>query len=373
MTEKLKTLMDEAAEMDYGTPDLDAIFRAGDTTVRRRRLVVGAAGLAAAAVVAGAVAITAGEGDPESAIAGEPAPLDAITWAWDGALRTPDGGVYDVGRDVKAYVRTSVGYAFLDDKDVAYSFVDGVVEEIGPVSHPWPQLYADDEGSLVGWVEGTEDDRKFVVHDLATGATERFGDPTGMEQRSELDPFAMYAIDGRTVYVQDRRGAIAVDVDSGEVRVIEAEPKDWFGIKGVEDGVIAFAGPWNGGGGDSAAGTVVGTSPTDGVELVPGWGDPAFFSPDGRFVSLEGDHPEVYDTRTGQRIRIDLDGRPFGTGFDWLDDDTVVVGAAARMVGPLEILTCEVPAGTCSVVAPDLGMFDEIEGNIAVEGGTAAQ
>lgn len=372
MTEKLKTLMDDAAEVDFATPDLDAIYRDGDRTVRRRRLTVGAAGLAAAAVTVGAVAIGAGGDDPGTAVAGDPAPLTGITWAWDGALHTSDGGVYDVGHTIKAYVRTSVGYAFLDDKDMAYSFIDGVVEEIGPVSHPWPQLYADEEGTLVGWVEGTEDDRRFVVHDLATGATERFGDPAGMEQRSEFDPFAMYAIDGRTAYVQDSRGAIAVDVDSGDVRVIEAQPEEWFDIKGVEDGVIAFAGPWNESGEDDMAGTVVGASPTDGVELLPGWGDPAYFSPGAAYVSLEGDHPEVYDTTTGQRIKIDLDGRPYGTGYDWLDNDTIVVGAAPRMVGPLEILTCEVPAGTCTVVVPDLGMFEDIEGRIAIPDGKPA-
>lgn len=366
MTEKLKTLMDEAAQVDFATPDLDTIYRDGDKTVRRRRLVVAGAGLAAAVVV-GALAVTAGDDGPEAAVAGDPAPLTGITWAWDGALHTPDGGVYDVGHPIAAYVRTSVGYAFLDDKDTVYSFIDGVVKEIGPLSHPWPQLYADDEGSLVGWVEGTEEDRRFVVHDLADGTTERFGDPTGMEQRSELDRFAMYAIDGRTAYVQDSRGAIAVDVDSGKVRVIEAQPKEWFDIKGVEDGGIAFqtgdvSGP-------DIAGTVVGSSPSDGVELFPGWGSPAYFSPDGRFVSLDADHPEVYDTKSGERIKIDLDGRPFGTGFEWLDDDTLVLGAAPKMVGPLEILTCEMPAGTCTVVVPDLGTFEEIEGKIAFRGG----
>lgn len=371
MTEKLKTLMDDAAEVDFATPDLDAIYRDGDKAVRRRGLTVAAAGLAAAAFVVGAVAVTTGDDGPENAIAGDPAPLTEITWAWDGALHTPDGGVYDVGRPIKAYVRTSVGYAFLDDKDVVYSFVDGVVEEVGTVGHPWPQLYADDEGSLVGWVVGTGDERRFVVHDLADGTTERFGDPTGMEERSEFDPFAMYAIDGRTAYVHDNRGAIAVDVDSGDVRVIEAQPGDGFDIKGVEDGLIAFAASWDSAGVDAGQ-TIVGSSPDDGVELVPGWGSPAFFSPDGRFVSLEGDHPEVYDTATGQRIKIDLDGRPFGTGFDWLDDDTLVVGAAPKLVGPLEILTCEVPSGTCTVLAPDLGMFEDLEGKLAIPSGMTA-
>jgi hypothetical protein len=364
MTEKLKTFMDEAAQLDFATPDLDAILRDGDRTVRRHRLILGAAGVAAAALVVTGIVLTAGGDDPGSTVAGDPAPVDAVTWTVGQTLHTADGQTFDVGHDVTAFVRTSVGYAFLDDNDEVFSFIDGKVEDVGTVSHPYPQLYADDEGSLVGWVDGTEDGRRFVVHDLADDTTETFGDPSGMEQRSEFDSFVMYAIDGRTAYVRDSRGAIAYDVDTGSVRVIEDRPRDWFDIKGVEDGVIAFQTGLTSS--DDIAGTVLGTSPTSGVELFPGWGGPARFSPDGRWVSLEGDEPAVYDAETGSQVTIDLDGRPFGTGYEWLDDDTLLFGASEKMVGPLQILSCEIPSGACTVVEEDLGMFEDIEGELAL-------
>ena len=369
MTEKLKTLMDEAATLDFATPDLDAICRDGDRTARRHRLILGAAGVAAAAVGVAGIVLTTGGDDPRSAIAGDPAPLDAVTWTLGQTLHTADGQTFDVGHDVKAFVRTSVGYAFVDANDEVFSFINGEVEDVGTVSHPYPRLYADDEGSLIGWVDGTDDDRRFVVHDLADGTTETFGDPSGMEQRSEFDSFTMYAIDGRTAYVRDSRGAIAYNLDTGNARVIEDRPMDWFDIKGVEDGVIAFQ--TGNTSSDNIAGTVLGTSPTSGVELFPGWGGPAHFSPDGRWVSLDGDDPAVYDARTGNPVAIDLGGRPFGTGYEWLGDDTLLFAASEKLVGPLQILRCEIPSGTCTVVEEDLGMFDDIEGELALPGGVS--
>lgn len=373
MTEKLKTLMDESAQQQFAAPDLDAIVRAGDRTVRRRRLAVGAAGLAAAAVVATGVVLVTGDGSgtDNSQVADHTGtlPVDVLTWSWDDAFHTAEA-TYPVGHPIKAYVRTSAGYAFTDGEGKVFSFVDGEVAEIGSIDADNPRLVADDEGSLVGWVDPSGGELSFVAYDLADGTTSRFGSASAGTGTlaDEEDPFYLYAIDGRTAYVHDSDGAVAHDVDTGEERVIDANARNGFDIKGVENGVVAFAVD-----NQEDVGTIL-RSPDGGtIDLAPGWGGPAYFSPDGRWVALEGDKPEIYDATTGERVSIDIGGRPFGTEAEWLDNDTVVVGAAQKLVGPLQLLTCEVPAGTCSVVVPDLGMFDDLQGRLAVANGETTE
>jgi len=376
MTEKLKTLLDRAADTDFAPPDLDAITRNGDRTVRRRRTGLAAAALAVVVAAGGGVALALGDGSgsgrDDAVVVGEPAPLTGITWAADGAIHTADGGTYEVGHPVAAYVRTSVGYAFSDGDGTVFSYVDGVVEPMGSVGTGYRgDLFADPEGSLVGWIDPSGAEPVFVVHDLAEGFETRFGDaPDGLSAEDEFPPFELYAIDGRTAYVRDARGAVAVDVDSGEVTVLEPRPAGWYRIKGAEDGLVAFEAP-TGDSSEAGTSTVIGASPTDGVGLAPGWGGPAYFSPDGRWVSLEGDEPAVYDTATGEQVAIDVGDRPFATGAEWLDDDTLMTLAASRNVGPLEVLTCEVPSGTCTVTVPDLGLFEDLEGRIAFADGMA--
>ena len=364
MTEKLKTLMDESAEVQFAAPDLDAIVTAGDRTVRRRRVGVGAAGLAAAAVVAGGVVALVGGDDGRTVVADGPAPLTGITWASDGALHTPEGAAYDVGHPIAAYVRTTEGYAFTDGEGSVFSFIDGTVRRIGTISPDHPRLVSDSEGSLVGWVDPRGPG--FVVVDLATGQESRFGmaDPDMGELADEADPFYFYAIDGRTAYVRDSRGAIAVGIDDDQVRVIDADARNGFDIGGVANGLVAFSG------GQSLK---IGRTPED-ATVIPGtWGSDVAFSPDARWVSIDADEPMVFDVRTGEQVRMDVGGRPFATGFEWLDDHTLVMAASPKMVGPLQLLTCQVPAGTCEVSVPDLGMFDDIEGKIAVANGITTE
>jgi hypothetical protein len=99
------------------------------------------------------------------------------------------------------------------------------------------------------------------------------------------------------------------------------------------------------------------------------WSHPAVFSPDGRYVSFDADEPTVVDARTGRRVAIDIDGRAFGVGYEWLDDHTIVLAASRTEQGPLELLTCEVPGGACAQVVGDLGRFADIEGKLAVANG----
>ncbi len=372
MTEKLKTLMDKTADREFAAPDLDAITAAGDRTVRRRRAAALVGGLAALALVGTGVAAVVGDGGPEDrrdrvAVAGGEAPVGVVTWTLDRTLHTPDAA-YDLGHPVKAYVRTTAGYAFADDKGHVYSFVDGYVEQIGTISAKKPRLVSDTEDSLVGWVDPSGDRPAFVVKDLAGDFETTLGETSGGmgELADEEDPAYLYALDARTAYLRDDRGAVAIDVDSGEAEVIDADATNGFDINGVENGLIAFTGEED----DASAGELmIGATRTDAIAMQGSWSNEAVFSPDARWVSIDADEPMVYAVSTGERVAIDIDGRAFAAGFEWLDDDTLVMAASRRLVGPLELLTCEIPAGTCAQAVGDLGTFDELEGEIAVANG----
>jgi hypothetical protein len=213
------------------------------------------------------------------------------------------------------------------------------------------RLVADEEGTLVGWIRVEAGRPRFVVHDLATGEEKVFGET--VEGQAELadaaDPAYFYAIDGRTAYVRDARGAVAIDVDTGAVTVVDAKARNGFSILGAENGTIAFG---------SVDGDLrVGPSLADAVTLPGVWSSTSRFSPDGRFVAVEGDEPLVYDVATGERVSLDIGGREFGDVYEWLGPDTaVVIASRSAEHGPFEVLTCRVPSGVCEQTVPDLGI-----------------
>ena len=271
-----------------------------------------------------------------------------VTWASGSTLHTPEGD-HDLGRPVAAYVRTRVGYVFTDGSGGVYSAVENGVTRIGDISERLPHLVADVDGSLVAWVQPTDRSPRFVVFDQSTGTQRSFGDHTeaGMGALAdEANPAYVYAVDGRTVYWRDTRGAVAMDVDTGRARVIDPTARNGFDILAVEDGVVAFDA------GD--AGTGVGTSREAAVIIPDVYGSLATFSPDAAWVSVDADEPQVYDVRTGRRVELDVDGRWFATGYEWLDDDTLVMIAARGEDTSYELLTCSVTAGSCAVAESEL-------------------
>ena len=89
------------------------------------------------------------------------------------------------------------------------------------------------------------------------------------------------------------------------------------------------------------------------------YGSLAQISPDARWLNMDADEPTIYDLRTAKRVPIDIDGRFFGVGYEWLDEDTVAVLAARTETSPVELLSCDVPSGACTVTVDDLGTFQE--------------
>jgi hypothetical protein len=357
MTEKLKTLLhDRAIAAEFAAPDLDSIVTRGDRTVRRRR---GATGIAAVLVTAGAVgvALTVGDGSGPKAVdpATDPVSVAAATWATGSTLHTLQGSS-DVGHPIEVYVRTAAGFAFTDPDGVVRTLVDGVVTEVGRSDPDRPRLVADVDGSLVAWTDTSGSKPTYLVTDLAGGPTVLLDDSLEPgADLSEAGPVILDAVDDRTVYLRDGRGAVALEVDTGETTVVDPSAKDWPEIVAAEDGLIAFSGN---------DGVEVRTPGREPVTLAGGFGDTAAFSPDGRWVTVDADQPRVYDARTGELQTFALEDE-FATGFEWLDEDTLVLIAAETPKSPMRLLTCEVPDGACSE-ASVLGPPDEVEHTVAL-------
>ncbi len=372
MTEKLKQLMHEqASEPHFDPVDVATLIDRGDRRIRRRRwaLVGGGAAVAVAAAALAPALLGGATGTdsvtPGTARDGYPVttgdlPRDMfaqgrVTWAMGSVIHYGDITV-DVGMPVTAFVRTEIGFVFASDGEVWQ--VDGDAQaRIGSVDPKNPRLVSDEESPAAGWVDPTGDQPAFVVYDHGTGATTSFDEATtpGMGSLAdEENPAYFYAVDDGTAYWRDTRGAVAVDVATGEVTVVDAEARNGFDIVDVEDDLVAFS---------TDQGTRVGESRSDGVDLADAYGSMGDFSPDARFYTSDADAAQVYDTRSGESLTVDLSGYAFSTGFGWVDDTTVVVLAARTEQSSAELLTCALPSGACTAYVDDLGSFDEITGS----------
>jgi hypothetical protein len=336
MTEKLKTLMDESADLQFATPDLDAIVKAGDRKVRRRRLAVGTAGVALAAVAAIGIVLVAGHGGTERSgeVIDRTFESSDPMWTVGSILHTPDQ-TYPLGHDVLALARTTAGVAYVGDDYRIYSFDGHDSKQIGTTSHDMPFLVSDTDGTLVGWVDGTGDKPAFVIHDLATGEESRY------DEYTDAGAY-FFAIDGDTAYWLDSRGTVATDLDNGAATILAASPDPRF-VMSAENGVVVQL-IEDRHGGDLGT-DVVGA---DGQVLLK-HGDTetvGALSPDGRWGS-SFDSASVVEIATGRQVR--LRAGTDALGYDWLGDSTVMVIADGRD-DTAQLLRCEVPAGTCTAV-----------------------
>jgi len=349
MTEDLRTMLRERADTAGLAPvDVEALTRAGTLAVRRRRLATVAAVAAAVAAVAGTSALVRPDPTPEPAPPTPPTPTAARpSWANGTTLHTPTGEV-EVGHAVRGLVRTSAGQVVSDGQSV-FSVVGDRVQEVGAVSAPraepgWARLFGDTDGTLAAWPDGSA----YVVLDQGTGEVRRFG---------SVGPGAIVAVDGRTVYVSDDRGVIAVDVDTeAEAQVARRGARehpvtveDGVAVRRTQDGRFTVDG----------AGTV-GPRP---VTLADALATTAQLSPDARFLIVDTTvAARVFDTATGRQVPLPLaEGET--TGYEWLDDDTLAVLQLPTPASHYRLLTCSVSTLDCEVAVPDLGDGKDEGGN----------
>ena len=251
-----------------------------------------------------------------------------------------------------SYVRTAAGLVLTDPDGTVYSLrtgaAGGEVDVIGATDPRRGYLVGDADGTRAGWVDTSGDLPVFVVADLTDGSVQRLEAPTQGRGilKDEAEPATFFAIDQDTAYWLDDRGAVAVDVVTGDVEVLDPDATTGFDLLGAEDGVVARSA------GD--AGIRLGE-----VLLPRVYGSIGSFSPDANWFSVDADDPQVYDVRTGQQVSFDLDAW-FATGYEWLDDSTVTMISQETRKTPVQLQTCRVPQGTCEVAAADLGSFDEL-------------
>ena len=353
MTEKLKTLLHEQAEtVDFALPDLDSLTRTGDRRIRRRRATGLLGGVAALAVVGGVAVTQLGGSDDvrRDAPAGEPTATARVTWAEGSVLHWP-GGSSDLGHPIRAYLPTEVGYVFTDGAGAVYSAVDGQVTRVGAISAKQPRLVADHDGSRAAWVDPSGPRPQLAVLDQGTGET-RFYTDSGFD--------SVTALDGDTVYGQAHGTALALDLASGTTSPVDVP--SGAEVMAAEDGVIVSD---TGDGDGGADGDLVRRPDGTVVTLHQAYSSSATFSPDARWVSIDADEPKVFDTTTGEQVEIDVAGRVFATGFEWLAPDTLVMIASRNENGPVELLTCTVPDDTCESTVPDLGSFSDLPATFA--------
>lgn len=356
MTEKLKQLMHErATSMEFVPPDLDLLTREGDRRVRRRRGMVVVGGLAAGAVLAGVVAIQLG-GAEDPVVATSPPPAAPLTWVTGSVLHTPDGET-DLGIDVRAYVRTADGYVVSDRDGIVWSWRDGEATEVGRTDPRRPHLVSDDEAALAGWVDAGGGSPAFAVLDQDTGKVTTYdGDqgPTG----GAADQF--WAIDAGTAYWKGPDGPLAVDLGSGRTTAFPVDGQ----VADVEDDLVAAR---------TDAGISVRTTAGRELRMLSDfYGELGSFSQDARFFTNDADEPQVFDLAAGERRELDVAGRAFATGYEWLGSGTLAVIAAeeASDTSTAELLVCEVPSGSCEAVAA-LGTFEEIADTLVLPVGEA--
>ncbi len=354
MTGLLNDLMHERADgLDRPHLDVDSIVREGDKRVRRRRTAVvgGVAALAvAAAVVApsvlGGTGKTAQDRDPDLVAAfAAHSPSYAV-----GSRITIDGTTFDVGHKVRAFVQTDAGAVFSDADGKVWAADGADVVEIGRINAKVPHLVAD--GPRAAWVT-PGDVPAFTVYDQATGETVR--DPLqnveGMSDvRDGKNAAVMYALEGETAYVKTEQGAAAWDTASGDLTFLDTKA-DGFTIKDVQAGQIVYQR------GDDI---LVGPNLESGTK-VDLW-EAYALSPDGAYLlgEPEPDDVRIYDLSVGRSLpKQDLGYAYFG-GYDWIDaDHYAALGfTETNGDGPIDILTCTVSSGECSMVAEDVGSLD---------------
>ncbi len=370
MTRTLNDVMRQQADAQAAPHfDTGAIVSAGNRRLRRTRAAVGSLAVAAVTLTAvglpqlldragttGADGLVAGQGREAVGAFAERRP----TYAVDDVIYYGKTQI-DVAEKIGSFVQTDDGFVYATD-DGEVRLADGdTTEEIGHTSGDGLYLKADDTGSLVAWVEFTEDEApSLVVFDTAKrqeALRTDEGTKSGMAAFRDTDSVYVYAVDDGTVYWRNSRGLVATDVASRTSTVLDKDANP-FDIADVANGHFAHQ-VLEPEGGDSRI--RVSTDLHHPAPPLPTGYDSGFLSPGARYVVTdEQDEMAVYDTATREDVTPNVPGYGFAAGYAWLDDQTLTVIGLERTEGvhPIDILQCTVPRGDCVVVADDVATYD---------------
>ncbi len=352
MTEQLRTILHEQADsVDFAVPDVAQMAAQGDRRVRRRHgAVVG--GIAAAVVLLSVTATQvagAGHSRDSAPVVTRPAPAPrVVAWSTGSIIHAGDRTI-DVGHEVHAFVETSAGYVVADTDGKVWSVVDGNVTPVGLIDAKHPRLVADPSRTRAAWV-GTGLD--------APGRVERSGLQVldQSDGRISMDgqipaPGEPTAMSGNVLYLTEKRGTVALDLVTGGQVVVDpagqGETHDGLGVLAAHDETLAMK---------ADGGTLVGTSRDHAVLLDQAYGSIGAFSPDGAYYSNDADSPSVWAVRTGKQVPVPgMDAYAFATGFEWLDDHTLLLIAEKGEGDPMVLVECAIPGGSSCRQAATLG------------------
>lgn len=338
MTEKLQTLMREQADsVDFAAPDLDAMIATGDRRLRRRRIgaVAGIAAVTAGVALVAPYLVSDQRAIEPAAPTGSAAP---ISWVMGSTLHEGDRSV-ELDFAPRAYVRTAEGYLFVDGRGAVWSWEEGERTLVGQTDARRPHLVSDEESGLAGWV--AEDGSEYVVVEQVAGTIKGYPAPPG------VDPEDFLALDDGTGYWQGENGPVAFDLETRRTSTFDVSGT----VADVEDNLVAVR---------TDAGISVRTVGGEELRLLDGFhGELGSFSDDARYFTNDADEPQVYDVAAGERVPLDVGGRGFATGYEWLGARTLAVIAAQHDGAVAELLVCQVPTGDCAPTT-ELGTFDEI-------------
>lgn len=357
MTEMLRTQLERAADLDFAAVDLGAITTAGDRRIRGRRRGLFAGAVVALVLACGAPMLVAGRGDDDRVVDLPNSAPAGITWVVGDTLHTTTAS-YDLGHRVRAFVRTDVGYAVLTPDGEIYSYVDGDVRRIADGAGQ-TFLVSDPENSWVGWVDESGATPAVVAHDLASGRTRRHdvqAEARGADEEVVVLTWLL-GIDDGTAYWIDLRGTVAGDLETGATTVLPVPgPERW--VSGVRDGFqVRLV--------ETPSGGDLGSEVVDrnGKVVLPVKKDRYFgaISPGARWITTDG--PVVVELGSGRQFPLQIGSSRDVLAYEWLDGDTVA--AFRENDDAVDLLTCEVETGACTVAAEGLPAMD---GELVVPG-----
>jgi hypothetical protein len=227
MTGLLKdTLTERAAAVDEPPLDLDAIIRTGDTRIRRRRTTaIVAVAAASALVIAGGVVTAKNLADPDQPPAsGVPSFKERRpTYATGGQIHFGADEI-KVGPDrIVSFIQTDAGFVFATGNGTVY-FTDGRGNVKIGAGNKRHELTADDDGTVVGWVDASAPVRQFVLYDVAVGqelARTPTGNEAGLPPNADREP-RIIAIDNNQAYLAALDGVHRWDIGRAEDTVLKA-------------------------------------------------------------------------------------------------------------------------------------------------------
>jgi hypothetical protein len=349
MTGLLKDTFTERATAGETPPlDLDSIIQSGNQRIRRRRTTaVLSIAVASALILAGGIAV-AQNITADAPTSGVPAFMQKRPTYADGNEIHYGANTIKVSEKVDSLIQTDVAFVYSDKAGSVFA-TDGRTETKIGEGNKRRELRADDNGTVVGWVDARDDIRQFVLYDVAQRrelARTPVGNQAGPPANDDREP-RIVAIDNGQAYFAALDGLHQWDIDSGRETLVLKNLRANF-LYDVSNGLLAYDLSTPDGG---SIGTAI--SPSFGSKQVRAHG-PTDLSPDGKFAHSEGTGSYmVTNSSTGDEIS-------FGTDYDmlalsvWLDDTTFTTIGAMEDGNPrpMDLLTCSVTTRSCTVAVP---------------------